>query len=141
MKNKFFQHSGEDLWNWMSYGTPLPKLQKSVDVSPDYEDALKVMESTLEEDEDWELVEDIGNLVITSRARLFNLQKKKWMQSMKSYNTLYKIVVVKRKATYINISEFIEENFGIDYDVNNLPPHIIKNVSFANDRNHKVKKS
>lgn len=141
MSKSWLYQSGEDLYANFYYGTPLPKKVKEVNYKNEWDENIPLMEQDLKEDEEWEAYEGAEHFIITSKCRVYNLQKKKWLKVVKSYHTLTKTLTVKKKNVHVNISDFIEERFGIIYDANNLPEDVRPNILYANEKNKYVSKA
>lgn len=135
MSKAWVYQSGEDLYANFFYGTKLPKREKDVSYKSEWDENIPLMEIDLKEDEDWETISGAEHMVITSKCRMYNLQKKKWLKVIKSYNMLTRQIRVNKKNVHMNVSEFIEEHFGIVYDANNLPEDVKPNILYANDKN------
>jgi hypothetical protein len=141
MNKSWIHQNGEDLYAHLFYGTRLPRVHRYV-ISSQWEENIPLMEEDLVEGEQWEVIPEADQYVITSKCRIYNLQKKKWSKSIKSYSSLTKHLRVNKQSKYFNISEFIEDNFGIVYDANNLPEDVKKNILYANEKNkYKGKKN
>jgi len=140
MSKSWLYHSGDELWANFFYGTPLPKRYRDISTKTEWDENIPYMEMDLKEGEEWEALEGAENFIITSKARIYNLQKKKWLKSIKSYQSLTRVLRINKKSVHINISDFIEENFGIVYDANNLPDDVRPYILYANEKN-KYKKA